>query len=276
MKRRGFTLIELLVVISIIALLVSILMPALSKARATAQATVCLSNQRQMVTGFKLYTNDSDGKMMGMEYGANYWFNKIAPYLGDKDFQNNTGGVQGTEGVMKIGICPTTKVDANRNIGTGTNKLTWQFGSGTAKTYGSYGVNSYLLEDIYGWSRGSSSAETPVANFFNSKSYDTVKGEVPVICDSIWVDSWPDGSGVVPTGGLDGSGWGTSTTSPSFPHGRLYFMGRFCIDRHGSNVNVGFVDGHVEKVALKGLWMLKWHKRFLRNAEPTDSKGFLR
>ncbi|HEX7010793.1 MAG TPA: prepilin-type N-terminal cleavage/methylation domain-containing protein, partial [Phycisphaeraceae bacterium] len=58
---RAFTLIELLVVISIIALLISILMPALAGAREAANAISCMSNQRQVGLTSQYYSHDFDG-----------------------------------------------------------------------------------------------------------------------------------------------------------------------------------------------------------------------
>ncbi|MHC4260869.1 MAG: type II secretion system protein, partial [Planctomycetota bacterium] len=61
-KKKGFTLIELLVVIAIIALLMSMLAPALRKAKEQAQAAVCLSNLHQWSIAYKQYYDDNRGR----------------------------------------------------------------------------------------------------------------------------------------------------------------------------------------------------------------------
>lgn len=109
-KRRAFTLMELLVVISIIALLMSIMMPALGKAKELARKVLCAANAKQLAMSFNLYSMSYDGYLVpdrglrpsgylpGAE-GAQPWDSKMAALWDSKK----------DDAYKKYLICPSDK-----------------------------------------------------------------------------------------------------------------------------------------------------------------------
>ncbi len=92
MKRRthGFTLIELLVVIAIIALLISILLPSLSRARELSKRLVCASNVKGIGTSAKIYANDNNERWMVPPFSKTKVDNGGIDYLNDGTSSNDT------------------------------------------------------------------------------------------------------------------------------------------------------------------------------------------
>lgn len=118
-NRAGFTLVELLVVIGIIALLIAILLPALLKARRSAQTVGCLSNLRQVGLAFMTYAGDNHG-MWPAWYSISGGVNTrqgtyenatlemmLAPYTGVKAVGIGSGGF---EAGGRIWICPASSI----------------------------------------------------------------------------------------------------------------------------------------------------------------------
>src|SRR5262245_43588313 len=87
-NKGAFTLIELLVVIAIIAILASLLLPALSRAKEKARTIKCLSNQKQIALGYLLYAQDNSDYLPLAAHAGDaapcQWFFEISPYIANQ------------------------------------------------------------------------------------------------------------------------------------------------------------------------------------------------
>lgn len=157
-SRQGFTLIELLVVIAIIAILAAILFPVFAQAKESAKSAACLSNGRQIGTGFMMYLSDNDDCFPLPSYpvAISSWTSTIQPYV------KNT----------QILRCPT---DASTN---------WSSGR-----VSSYFMNAWLTNNAPVTYRQYSSLQAPASLIYlTESSMNRLQDHFPPYC---WNDNDP-------------------------------------------------------------------------------------
>ncbi|QNN21272.1 prepilin-type N-terminal cleavage/methylation domain-containing protein [Planctomycetales bacterium ZRK34] len=247
MRRRGFTLIELLVVVSIIALLIAILLPSLSKARQTAKSVVCASQLRGLGFAWLSYMQESNYRAYKYPGSSNEAFDHFWMAIIER-YTTNVDGLR---------VCPEAREMSAETWGWGAATISWSgehhpagFWIHNAEGdyhFGSYAINGWMYD---GWVKGESyrSFLEPGVPTYNA----------PMFIDSAWVDVWPRDTDLPAVDRIDpyhGGNWSTG-------------MPRVTIDRHDFGVNVVFHDGSTRYVKLPELWSLNWSLKFETGPSP--------
>ena len=236
-KRSGFTLIELLVVIAIIALLMSILMPALSLVKDQANTVICRSQLHQWGLIFHFYTSDNKGLFPANAGGSDNWVGVSQPYVADE----------------KLWSCP--KATKTRAQGAAQPLVVYEHWQGIN---GSYGLNDWVLST---WPGISEESEKQLWRTPNVKE----ASRVPMFLDSsIMYLANPDPMDPPPAY----EGDVVMGTGPSSGE-----MKRFCVNRHNRHCQGVFLDLATQKLGLKQLWTLKWHREFDTEGPWTKAGG---
>ncbi len=274
---KAFTLVELLVVIGIIALLISILLPALSKARESANQVKCMAQQKQIMLGMILHSNDHRGYMplAGLIFSGGTEPKNVEDAKQEKYEYYTAGTVQHISSTA-VGLAKYLGQDLDRSSRAAVEKsmlsgtIRKVFSCPSDKEGGRYGAtvneggsfwSSYAFnESPLGWA-GDGSAD-PNGKNSGVTDHKRLRGKVSRFPHPsqllMFADAKPRGSGYnsenpdswqlfndsVVDATMDD--WYKGTLNPSPPHKGTGDPDLIDKNKHKGRIVIAFADGHVE------------------------------
>ena len=229
-------MIELLVVISIVALLLSILIPSLKKVKQQARIVICKTNLRTLMLATNMYCEQYHGKTFAYDAyisGGTLFINKMEPFIANMD---------------RARYCPETRVDRTFDRSFGTSRIAWRW----YEEYGSYAINGWLYNDELGQLKEPWYPDWDSISYGNTLNNIAQPHLVPMYVDCAWVDRWPSDTDTITA---DHDLYDPYLTATSH-------MSMLMMERHGGIGNVAFVDGHADDIKLEEFWAMKWRKDF--------------
>ena len=211
MKRKNFTLLELLLVIAVIAILASMLLPALGKAKSIARQSQCANNLKQIGVAFIMYTEDNSGWLpvgTGAPAPAGSWCYQLASYLKIDWLANSYWPISGPP----VFYCPAA-LRCTTNSTVQTREL-----------YNlSYGYNRFFYDTAQGKCRKLATVSRPSSCLLGAD------------LEYIDVDPYVDGANY--------SGYVCAVVGN--PNSLSDWKPQLFAYRHLKKANVLFVDGHI-------------------------------
>ncbi len=222
-RQNGFTLVELLVVISIISLLMSIMLPALGRAREMARQVSCASNMRQISLAFNMFgmSNEDEIPVASKIMGANNpWIWALLPYI-----QGDENKSQTFERPAELWFCPSDR-DPYPSLF-----------APHGQEYTSYALNGYYqpAKGGSGWSAGTPEIRIGPAGGYKYTQIKNTSSVMLMMETSFYGQVYDMENSRVSSYSLPREGHHRNTSG-------FYHLGK---------MNLMFVDGHIESIRGK-------------------------